>query len=481
MRKSILLFLAAGLLGGAAGAAAGQSPEGVFTLDEYLRQVRTQNGSYRSAVEKQAGARGVEREADLVFGPSLFADAEARSDQEPGYQSLYRQIDTQSYDLGLSYASDFGLQAKVYYEFSHDLYYLQGDRARYSNGSWVAKVSLPLLKNGFGRSDRANGEISRFQARADAWNAETTRREMLVSAEIAYWQLAVCRELVGIQQRALEATQSIFQYNRQRAGMNLTDRADMLQSRADLESKKLSLKTAQDNENAALRNFNACRNAAPGETPPALQTIDYGKIHNLEIPETHAGRPDVMAAEAEARVAEANACIKEENNKPALDAYVGYALNGGAESPGDAVSDSFGAERPTAIAGVAFAMPLNMAAAGDARAGARRQAEAARLAYEQKLRDQESDWADLLAKLKNAKERFLMSITIEEAQKLKLDYERERLKRGRTSTYQVLQFEGDYLNAEYSRASAAYEVLNLSAQTCYYQPAPEPVPGARKE
>lgn len=479
--KTILLVFTVCVLGGTGRATAEPSSEQTLLLDDYLRQVQTQNRSYRSAVETQTGSRKLEREADLVFSPSIFADAEIQSNQEPGYQSLYSQMDTQSADLGVSYTSPFGLQTKFYYNLSHCLYYLQGARDDYSNGSWVAELTLPLLKNGFGRTERANAEATRFQAQADAWNAETTRKSLMISAEIAYWQLAVCRDLVEIQKKALEATQAIYQYNSKRAGMNLTDRADMLQSKADLESKKLTLKSAQDNENAAVRSLNAYRNAASGEAPPALQAIDYAEICNLKIPESHATRSDVRAAEAEAKVSEANASIKEENNKPTLDAYVAYALNGGSETMADAFSQSFGGERPTAIAGIAFSLPLNAAALSDAREGARRQAEAARLAYAQRLKDQESDWEDLTAKLQNAKERLTLSFTIEEAQKQKLDYERQRLKQGRTSTYQVLQFEGDYLSAEYSRAGAAYEVLNLSAQTYYYQPAPEPGHGGLKE
>ena len=119
--------------------------------------------------------------------------------------------------------------------------------------------------------------------------------------------------------------------------------------------------------------------------------------------------------------------------------------------------------------GFKFSVPLDLGASSDVRAGARKKVLAAQLAYQQKLQDQENDWRDLKEKLKNARERFEMSFAIEAAQKEKLDYERDRLKRGRTTTYQVLQFEKDYLDAEYSHASAGYEVLNLLAEANLYR------------
>lgn len=469
MKKNIQLILLEITLFIPALAWAGESIGTVLSLPEYLQEVQVKNGSYRSSVELREASKQIGRGADLIFSPSFFANVEAKSDEKQSYGSLYNKTESQTYSSGISQTSPYGLQSKLYYAFDDTKYSSVTGSNKYSDASPVVELSLPVWKNGFGRSDRANEEATRAQSEQDSWNAENDRKALLVNAEISYWKLAVMRELVDIQKRGVEASQAIYDYDTKQAGMNLTDKADVLQAKANLESKRLDLKAAQDGEGAALRGLNAYRNS--DEESPLLEKINWNRVKTILPVETNTFdiRADVKAAEAQAKATAANAKIKEEDNKPSLNLYVDYAWNGGATRSSEAVSDSLSSDRPTTTVGLEFSVPLNMGASGDVCAGARKKADAAELAYQQKLRDQESDWHDLKEKLRNARERFEMTFTIESAQKEKLEYERDRLKRGRTTTYQVLQFEKDYLDAEYSRASAGYEVLNLVAQINLYR------------
>jgi outer membrane protein TolC len=471
MKKSIqAALLGIGLIVTPVLAWAEESVSAAFSLPAYLQEVQAKNGTYLGAVEKREGSIGVGREADLVFSPSFFTNVQAENDQEQTYGALFSKTETQNYSSGISETSPYGLQTKLYYDFDNNKYYASGQANEYYDASPILELSLPILKNGFGRSDRATQEATRAQAESDAWSSENDRKMLLSNAEIAYWQLVVDRELVDIQRKGLEASQAIYDYDNKLAGMNLTDKADVLQAKANLESKKLDLKSAQDNESIALRSFNAYRNVSAKERPLVLPAIDYDRIREIALPEEHATRADVRSAEADARVAAANARIKEEDNKPSLNLYVDYELNGeAAGSSNSAFSNSFSSDKPTTTVGFKFSVPLDFFASSDVRAGARRKEQAAKLTYEQKLRDQESDWQTLVAKLKNARERLEMTFTIEAAQKQKLEYERDRLKRGRTTTYQILQFEQDYLSAESSRVNAAYDILNLCTQIVLYR------------
>lgn len=442
----------------------------VLSLPEYLQQVQAKNGSYQSYEELKEASKQTGREADLIFSPSFFANVEAKSDEKQSYGSVYNKVASQAYSSGISQTSRYGLQSKLYYSFDDTKYSAVSGSNKYSDASPVVELLLPVWKNGFGRSDRANEEATRAQSEGDSWNAENQRKTFLIDAEISYWKLAVMRELVGIQKSGVDSSQAIYEYDAKQAEMNLADKADVLQAKANLESKKLDLKTAQDNESAALRTFNSYRNGGT-EQNLVVEKLDWERVKDHFPMETNTfdTRADVKAAEAEAKASAANAKIKEEANKPSLNLYVDYAWNGGAARSSDAITDSLSSDRPTTTVGFKFSVPLNLGASDDVRAGARKKADAAGLAYQQKLRDQESDWRDLKEKLRNARERFEMTFSIEAAQKEKLEYERDRLKRGRTTTYQVLQFENDYLDAEYSRASAGYEVLNLISQTNLYR------------
>ncbi|MFA6321775.1 MAG: TolC family protein [Candidatus Omnitrophota bacterium] len=440
-----------------------------LSVEEYLGNVGSVNGAYSGSLEKREGSKDLEREADLIFSPSFFTNVEVGTDEGQPYGFLYDKSEWQRYSSGFSMKTPYGFQGKLYYDFEQDRYQYPGQTDKYTIASPVLEVSLPLWKNCFGRSDRANEEAVRAQAQADAWNAEDQRKTLLVNAEIAYWQLAITREVVDIQKRGLDESQAIYDYVKKRAEMNLTDQADVLQAKADLESKKLDLKSAKDDEAIALRILNKYSNTYANDNAVVLRKVDWDKIADIPVPDKYTSRADVRAAEANARVAEANARIKVENNKPSLDLYADYELNGGSADSSDAFGDSFSTDNPTIFAGVKFSVPLDFSASSDARKGGRQLERAAKLIYQQKLRDQESDWRNLIAKLNDARERLKMSFTIEAAQKEKLEYERDRLKHGRTTTYQVLLFEQDYLQAEYTRAKAAYEILSLVTQINLYQ------------
>jgi len=117
---------------------------------------------------------------------------------------------------------------------------------------------------------------------------------------------------------------------------------------------------------------------------------------------------------------------------------------------------------------VNFSVPLDFDLLSKARAGARAQANGAEKIYQQKLRDQEANWQDLNERVKDTQKRVVLSESIIHVQLEKLEYERKRLRDGRTSTYQVLLFEQDYINARLVRVQNASELVSLLSQVRLY-------------
>lgn len=455
-----------------------------MSLDEYLGRVKEKNYSYTGSGQQKAGAEGRRREAELVFSPSLFSEAQLKSDKKTQVMvgvpnaSTYNELITESYSAGLSQTFRTGTRAKLYYSLDHYsyLYKAQSD-TKYYEGSPVLELTQPLWQNARGAADKAGEEGTRAQAESDAWSAEHNLRSLIVKAEKTYWNLVVARELVLVRTKALEEAQAIYDYLEKRIKMNLADKSDLLQATASLETARLNLKNAGDNAAAAGRAFRAGANIAMDEYIPALIPLNWEKVRDIPEPGNNlAARADVKAAEANARAAAASARSQAEKDKPVLDIKASYALNGRDSALWTGASDSLGWNKPTASAGLSFSIPLAYGAAKEAAAGAGRKEKAADLLYKQKLLDQESDRRDLLAKLEDARERLKLSYTIEEAQRVKLEYEKSRLKEGRTTTYQVLTFEQDYTNAQYSRVSAAAEVLAIVADLKLYVRSDAPAP-----
>jgi outer membrane protein TolC len=455
-----------------------------LSLDDFIADVRAKNNAYQGAQETRQGSESRTRQADLLTSPSLFANYQHESDAKlPVLPSFsYDRLTTDNFNLGVSEQFGFGLQAKIYYAYDYTNYVnasipgVTGLDPSYftpRDARPVIELSMPLLGGGFGRTVRANQEQIQAQAKADRSTAEYQIQGILVQAESAYWQLATSRDIVAIEERAVEQAQATYDYNSRKAKMNLAESSDVLQSEAALANAKLSLKSARDNERAAERAFNTVRNAAPDSIPEALAPLNWDAIESSAMTpkQRPANRADVDAATAQVHVTQANSKIAIENDKPTLEVYGSYGLNGRSYSGfNDALSNSFDSGRSTGIAGLRFNMPLNFGAQSEARHGAELQSLGAERRLQQTLADQEQQWNDLINKLSDAESQFHYARIIEGVQKKKLENETHQLRRGRSTTFQVLQFEQDYTNAQLTRAQVGAQVLNLRSQLKYYEP-----------
>lgn len=449
-----------------------------INLPGYLQMVKDNNFSAKGSSQVKLGAEGRKREADLVFSPTLFANGEISSNGTPQdldmTGALYDKLETRKYSAGLSQTYRFGLQAKLYYSLQHLHYFFPGqsDTVHY-DASPVLELTQSLWQNAKGRYDQGKEEATRAQAEADKWSAENNLRTLLVNAEKAYWNLAISREIVTIRERAVADAKAIFDYDTKRVSMNLMDKSDVLQAKASLETKRLDLKSAKDSAAAALRAFCAYINIKDG-TDLKIEPIEWNILMKMGDLERPGNRADVQMAQAQAVQTASSERMNAETDKPVFNVYLSQTLNGQDPNLGGVMGDSLNYQKPSTTVGIKFSMPLAYAAQKEARRGAEQKAEAAKLTYQQKLLDQESDWNDLIEKLHDARERLEMALSIEAAQKEKLEYEKKRLKEGRTTTYQVLSFEQDFSQAQYDRARTASTVLELAAQVKLYGELPPP-------
>ncbi|XGC80141.1 TolC family protein [Bdellovibrio bacteriovorus] len=446
------------------------------TLQEYLEEVKKENIGYEANETQSEAAALKSREADLLFAPRFFANARIGHDGKEPFGSTfeYDRLNLQNYSLGISQDFNFGLQTKLSYAL--DRTEIEGATlpAGVGNSFWTAtptlELSLPLWANGFGRTSRANQELSRQQNVAEKFAAEAQTKTLLVEAEAAYWKLVSSQQVVEVQTRAQTQAQNILDYVSRKARMNLGDNADVLQAKAMVEATTYQLQLAKNQEKAARRNFNTYIHKNAEEPVAKLEGFNFESLNNVTVPTQRPGnRSDVLAAEAQSKLAQASAKVVAERNKPNLDLYGSYAFNGRDEELNEAMKNAGQPEKDTAFVGVRLNIPLNFSATSATKAGTLKAEKAAQLTYEQKKFLQEQDWNNLVQQLSEAKENLKLATNIVNAQKAKLENERTRLKQGRTTTYQVLLFEQDFSQSEVNRVQAASLILGLNSQIKLYQ------------
>ncbi|AGH95957.1 TolC family protein [Pseudobdellovibrio exovorus] len=447
-----------------------------LSLPEYLEQVKKHSLSYQSNVNSAEGAALQAREADLLFTPHFFA--EGRSGHDAKLSSppvmVYDDLKSQNYSVGVSQQFNFGLKASLSYQLNKTDFDGANFGPNVPTSYWDASPrlewSLPLWQNGFGRADRANQQLIRSQAEAAKYGNLAKVDGSLIEAEIAYWRLSSAQESLKVQQQALKAAQNIYNYVNEKKRKNLGEAADVLQATALVEAYQLQLKQAEIEEQAAKRNFNLHLNQDFNTEVPVLSALDLQALENVEVTKVRPGdRADVKAAQAQTELARANSQVVLERNRPKVDLYGIYAMNGREAKATDAMTDVNRADRETAFIGVRLQVPLNFSATSDAREGARKSVLAAEQNEKYIKFTQDQHWADLVEKIEEAKATLKLTTAMEKAQKSKLDNERVRLRQGRTTTYQILLFEQDYSQAQASRIRAASQILALQSQLKLYQ------------
>ena len=448
-----------------------------LTVNEYLNQVKQESLGYKGQKEQSEGAALKAREADLFFTPQLFAEAVVGQDAKPNTPSMYDEVKSQNYSLGLSQQFSFGLQGKIYYDLGRTEFVNAGPAispSKYWTAAPKIELTMPLWGGGFGRTSSANQEASRQQNIAEQYTAEGQSLVLLVNAEAAYWRLAAWQDVVRIQEQAMKAAQNILDYVSKKQRMNLGENADVVQARALVEGRTLELQVARNEAAEAQRNFNRFLNRDVNAPTESLQTLDYVSLESLELPKDRPGvRADVKALEAQLAAAKAASTLARERNRPTLNLFGNYAMTGRDDELNEAMKASGKADRDTAFIGLRFNMPLNFGATADVKAGADKAERAAELNRQQALYAQDADWTNLVRNVSDLRENLKLMGRIEQAQKAKLEAERNRLRQGRTTTYQVLLFEQDYSQAALSRAKSAAGILGLQSQIKLYQNTPE--------
>ncbi len=442
------------------------------SLNQYLDQVKNQNNAYQAAEIKIKGAGLQKRESSLFFTPQFFLNAQKGHDSKllnPPFL-VFDVVRTERYSTGLSQEFSFGVETKIQFDFQKNQYRgvnFTSAPNPYYDAIPSLEINIPLWANRGSRASKAKQELTFQQRNLEQQSASADSQQMIVEAEIAYWRLAAAQESVTIQKKALEAASNIYDYTNGRLKKNLGEEADVLQARALSESYKLQLAQAEIEERAARRSYNLFLNQEADVPTPSLSGLDYTSLNDYVVPETRPGdRPDIMASRAQVALAKANSLVAQEQNKPTLNLFGGYSLFGrGTES--EALKKA-GYDRDSMYVGIKYNMPLNLSAQKDAREGAKQSERAAELNHHYLTYSQEQNWIDLTQKLKDAQLALKLATSMEKAQRSKLDNERTRLRQGRTTTYQVLLFEQDYLSAEVQRIRAATQIINYKSQIQLY-------------
>lgn len=436
-----------------------------LALSEYLNQVSTKHTGLKAADQTSKAARLYADEGSLLFKPSLIGSAADTADARNNPLASGSYLRSQTYSLGIAEQTNFGLSGKISYNY---LGLDMGSTLGYTTSYGQIELSQSLLRNWAGGETRAQSTLIEAGALSKSFAQSYAAKAYLLEAETLYWRLALSREMVQMQRDAVERAQKIFDWTNRRVRLQLADRAENLQASTNLQARKLDLRSAQDDERAASQAFNASRGIVSAQVPERLVDLGPGLIASMTVPARSQSRDDVKAAEFQAKASAASALLNREKDKPTLEIY-GSTLLTDPATPSTQIASSLPAtSRPSTVVGLRLSAPLDFSTTSKAREGYAAEATAADWSYQRKVFEEERDWQDLTAKFSEAKDRLKLYLDLERTQKEKLDYERDRQQRGRSTLQQVLLFETDYEAAQLGRIRTFADLLTLGAQMKLY-------------
>jgi len=443
-------------------------------LNDFLREVEGKNQSMTASKLIAEGAQERANEGKLIFRPNIFAQAQTAIDKKPttNINAQGDRTDNSFVTAGILQQFNFGLQGKLGYNFSHTRIYDASPAflpvSNFHDGVATLELSQSLWRNFWGRESRSQEAILTSQAQATKHTENYKIKATLAQAESLYWSLSQIRKVVRVQKESLERAQKIRIWNQNRLKSGLAESSDFLQSDANYKAREYELKSTMQDLKTLQRSVNSLRGVDSEVLNEDLESVDSNSIKKLALPPKEELREDTKAALEIQKISKASTDLSVEKNKPTFEMYGTYALNGRDPQADQAVTNSFKTNHDTKAIGVRFVAPLDFGTTSDNINGYRKEQIAASQNFQRKLFEQEQQWNDLAARFEDAKVKLSLVEKIEEAQKIKASNERERLSKGRTVTFQVLNFEQDYAQSELARIQNETNILNIYSQLKIY-------------
>jgi outer membrane protein TolC len=452
----------------------GGSQAQTLTLEEYLRQVRSDHPGMKAAQAAAESAEHLLQERRLLTTPYAFAEGAHAYDRSQSLQPMYYGDSRRQNQLtlGVEEQTLLGMRWRIFHQTQYtgidgaDPNYVPFEN--YYTCKSGLELSQDLWQNAWGRNLQSLSGALEAKYQAELWGRRYQMRQIQVQSEIVYWKLALARDVVRIQAELLERAERLTAWVEERVRMKLQDRSDFMQAQSQVEARRLELEGARDQARMAAEAFNLLRAQTSGgvEEELAMPLVEPSSFPTLteKIPP----RLDVRAGEMAMQAAVWDSVRKQDDLQPQVQARAAVYLNGLDRDLSPALADSRNWDYRAYSVGINVRVPLDWFTRAEIDAGYTREGEAAKQQLSRSRSEAESEWRELRRRLPEFQARLKIAHTLEELQKQKAEYERQRLRRGNSLTYQVLQFEQDWGQSQLARVAIENNILELLAQVKLY-------------
>lgn len=331
-------------------------------------------------------------------------------------------------------------------------------------------LTQPLLRgawNRFATSDQREAEVN-YEKQSHRF--EEIRQRVVRDVAVAYWELVGARELLGVREVALETGERQLAQDQERRRVGVGTAVQVLQSEtnvAQLQEQRLlaesDLRAAED----ALRML--LFQTADGNGGQTLESWDWPVVPTTPLPEVDrdpmvswtlsldqalVSRPELRQQRLEIEASEVRLERARSGRLPGLDLTLSANSSGFGADPDDAFQTAIGYDFPTYTGTLSFDVPLRNRTAGYAERAARVALRSARIGYDRVELTVLSEVRTAVRDVRYASQGVVAAEKSVDLAERQLAAENARYDEGLSTTFQVLEFQRDLVQARSNLTTA---------------------------
>lgn len=443
-----------------------------MTLEQYLTEVQKRNKDFQAYTTSEEAAEDRREAGDLGLSPVLTMAGGYLSD-EAQPQTIGSKIVSRQYSLGVAKEFSSGTKASltgnVQQTQIRDVPQGYEKFANYSASSLGLSLSQSLWKNFFGNGTRLRQERQAAAANYEKQGYSLQQRQILIDAEIAYWDYLYQQEELKSRMESLDRAKKIETWLKRRFADGINDKADFLNGQALTASRQLLLDSTRDQAISAEKNLRLYLEMDDKEKTPSLES-DFKKPRDIRaLVGGNAGRVvrlDAYLAALEAKTKELGAKEAKDQLRPDLVLSGSYNTNSNIQdSPASALNKISNLDIPTAKVGLNFTYIFDTDAKVSQESLYRKEALAAQLKSERKMLESDVSWGELLRRYGEMLKQIETADRISQLQTSKAKEQSLKLSRGRAVTSDVVNSEEDAANSILTLNRLRSEARKMEAQS----------------
>jgi len=437
--------------------------------------LRSENVEIKSLYERKEALKNSKEEAELLYGWQLIGEISNRNDrspsQDPGF--IYESRNNLNSQIGLQKNFSFGLQTSLLLNATQAA--IKGQQlgtGTINSTQWTTQPSfelkLPLLSGAWGKKIQAEYRALVLRKSIEYLSSEIEYENKTNAAKVFFWSSVLQKGLVDSKKQTYERIASLYKIISKKRAQNLEGTSNFLQAKSAIEQTELDLKESELSLNQFERLLKLAINKSYDFSFQKYDFKKFGKAKKADFINKITANEKILILSEDLQ--NTLTVSTTEDYRPKLDLFASYAFNGVESEWSDSLSEVAKNKQPTTVIGLRWAVLLDqklVRRAQDRQAALANISKAKMSYYETEQKEALID--NIVIQQNQLVDMLSLNLRLVQTQKDKLENERSLLNQGRSTIYQVLQFELDLARADSMKFRSALELEKIQQQLEQYR------------